>query len=195
MNIETKIDKSLKQKWCIRFETLHPDEDAYDGVVIYNKPDFIALFEEEDFEFDGVVIIPKKFIKKIRDGKYDKCCNEILRQNKEIEKVFSPEWIESCDNLHQIISSLKQNDIWAAIEIVFDNQTKSALYLGPITHIGAKNFRIHCYDAAGKWEKEYKLSYEEIFKIEFDSKYCNHFNRFMKSKSLNEKLPDHSTLT
>ena len=191
MNFEKKINKSLENKWCVCFKTSHPDKDALDGVVICNKSEFIALREEVDFEFEGVVIIPKRFIKKVRDGKYDKCCNEIIRQNGEIEKINAPNWIDSCDNLNQLFTSLKQYEIWAGIEIVFDKEKKSAFYIGPITRVGAKNFYIKCYDAAGKWEKEYKLSYKEIFKIEFDSRYCNHFNNFMKSKEGNGKIKKH----
>lgn len=187
MNLENKFNESLKNKWCVRFKTAHPDKDVYDGVIIYNKSEFIVLHEEEGFEFDGFIIIPKKFIKKIRDGKYEKCCNQIIRQNGEIENLSAPDWIASCNNIRQLIKALKSEEIWAGIEIVFNQETKSAFYIGPITRIGTKNFYIKCYDATGKWEKEYKLSYQEIFKIEFDSKYCNHFNKFMKSKEGNGK--------
>ncbi len=190
MSLKKKINKSLKNKWRVRFETSHPDKDAYDGVVIYDTSDFVALHEEENFEFDGVVIISKAFIQKIRDNKYDKCCNEIIRQNGELEKIASPDWIEDCGSIKQIINSLKDKDIWAGIEIVFERKKKikSSFYLGPITHIGEKFFRLKCYDADGKWEKEYELLYDEIFRIEFDSNYCNHFNKYMKLKQENGKI-------
>jgi hypothetical protein len=87
MNLEKKINKSLEKKWRVRFKTTNPDKDNYDGVVICNKDDFIVLQQEESFEFDGLVIIPKKFIKNVRDGKYEKCCNEILVQNGQLEKI------------------------------------------------------------------------------------------------------------
>ncbi|MEO6589938.1 MAG: hypothetical protein ABIP06_11605 [Pyrinomonadaceae bacterium] len=180
MNLEKKIKKSLTKKWRIRLKTSHPDKDNYDGVVICNKSDFVVLREEIDFEFNGVVFIPKRFIKSIRDGKYDKCGNEILRQNGQLEQLNVPDWIFECENLNQILDSLKSQDIWAAIEIV--SNKNSSFYIGPITKIGKRNFRLHCYDAAGKWESEYKLPISGIFKIEFDSKYCNYFNAFMKSK-------------
>lgn len=188
MNLEQKFDKSLKNNWFILFETLHPDGDSYDGVVTHNKSDFIALREEKDFELDGIVIIPKKFIKKIRDGKFEKCGNAIIRQNGEIEKISAPDWIEACENVGQLIKALKRKGIWAAVEIVFDDQTASAYYIGPITRAGARDFDIRCYDAAGQWEKEYTISYDEVFRIEIDSKYSNHFNRYMKSKDGNGKI-------
>lgn len=181
MNLEKKINKSLEKKWGVRFKPTHPDKDNYDGVVICNKDDFIVLRQEEDFEFDGVVIIPKKFIKNIRDGKYEKCCNEILRQNGQLEKITVPDWIFECENLNQVLSSLKNLDIWAAVETV--SSKNSAFYIGPITKVGRKKFNLYCYNAAGKWESEYTLPINEIFKIEFDNKYCNHFNDYMQSKA------------
>ncbi|MBK7994094.1 MAG: hypothetical protein IPK14_11925 [Blastocatellia bacterium] len=42
------------------------------------------------------------------------------------------------------------------------------------------SFFLKCYDASGKWEKVYKINYDEVFRIEFDSKYCNRFNHYMK---------------
>lgn len=191
MAFEKKFGKSLKNKWCLRIETAHPDEDAYDGVVIYDKTDFVALREEKDFEFDGVVIIQKKFVKGIRDANFEKCINKILRHNGEIEKISAPEWINGCESIKELFASIKRRDIWAGIEIVFNKQTDSAFYLGPITRVGAKDFFIKCYDAEGEWEKEYELSYDEVFRVEFDSKYCNHFNKYMRWKDGSGKVRNH----
>jgi hypothetical protein len=59
------------------------------------------------------------------------------------------------------------------------------LFIGPITEVGSEQFSLRCYDAAGRWEKVYELRYDEIFRIEFDSQYCNHFNEYMKAKGGN----------
>ncbi len=182
MSFERKYKKSLDEQWCMRFETAHPDNDNYDGVITQIKSDYVVLREEYSFEFDGVIILPKRVIKKIRDGKYDKCCNEIIRCNGAIKKLHTPKWLDNCETIHQVVNELKRRKIWIAVEILFDKETNSALYLGPIINIIDSHFSIKCYDAAGKWEKEYQIDYDEIFRIEFDSKYCNHFNAFMKSK-------------
>jgi hypothetical protein len=183
MSLEPKYKKSLTQQWSMRFETLHPDSDNYDGVIMNIKPDFIILCEQTYFDFDGINILFKQFIKRVRDGKYDKCCNEILRYNGAIKKLRVPKWLTDCETIQQIFNVAKRRDIWLGIEIVFNEGTNSAFYIGPITDVCDDYFSIKCYDAAGKWEKEYQLDYTEVFRIEFDSKYCNSFNAFMKSKS------------
>ena len=125
-----------------------------------------------------------RFMKKSINGdrRHEKSLN-----NGEIEKIEVPEWIAGCENIKEVIASIKRRDIWAAIGTLFNEQTDSALYLGPITRTGTENFFLKCYDAAGEWEKEYELSYDEIFRIEFDSRYCTHFNKYMRSKGGNGK--------
>jgi hypothetical protein len=182
MSLARKYKKSLDEQWCARFKTGHPGGDKYDGVVMQIKPDFIVLREEEAFEFDGVVILAKKFIRGFRDGKYERCANEILRENGAIKKLRVPRWLDSCEAIPQALAAMMRRDIWPAIEIIYNEGGDSAFYLGVITGIEDEQFSIKSYDAAGKWEKNFVLSYEEIFKIEFDSRYCNHFNAHMKSK-------------
>jgi hypothetical protein len=183
MSFERKYKKSLSEQWCMRFETLHPENDNYGGVITHIKPDFIVLREEEYFEFDGIVILPKRFIKNVRDGKYDKCCNEILRHNGAIKKFKAPNWIDACETIPQILSLMQKRDIWGAVEIIINDETDTDFYLGKFTQVNEKEFSIKSYDATGKWEKDFKLDFDGIFRIEFDSKYCNYFNSFMKSKT------------
>ena len=180
MSLEKKYKKSLDEQWCLRFKTRHPDEDNYDGVVTHIKKGFIVLRQEEAFEFDGTVILSKKSIAGYRDDKHEQCVNSILRENGAIKKCYAPRWLGSCETLQEVIAELMRRDIWPGIEIVWKENTKSAFYLGLVTRMMDDHFYLRCYDAAGKWEKEYKLRYEEIFRIEINSMYCRHFNAYMR---------------
>jgi len=184
MSIVNKFKKSLDQQWCLRIKTRHPDGDNYDGVITQIKSRFIVMREEENFEFDGVIVLPKRFIKRIRDGKYEVCCNEILRENGSIRKCGSPGWLNICVTIDDVIAQLKKRDIWPGIETIYNDMTETAFFIGPITKTTKKHFCLRCYDAAGKWLVEYKLKYEDVFRIEFESKYCNHFNAYMRRNDL-----------
>lgn len=184
MNKKTirKYEKSLASNWSIRVKTKDQIGDNYDGVIFNIKEDFIALREERDFEFDGIIILVKKFIKSCRDGKIEKCCNEILKINDEIKKIDKPEWLNNCENIKQVLEKMMERDIWPGVETLFklNKKVQTAFYLGPITNCDKMSFFLKCYDASGKWEKVYKINYDEVFRIEFDSKYCNRFNHYMK---------------
>ena len=182
MSLAQKYSKSLAEQWCMRFKTTHPDGDNYDGVITHIKPRFIVLREERDFEFDGVIILTKRFIQGVRDGRYERCSNQILRQNGAMKKLRSPGWLDSCETIPHVYTSMMKRNMWPGVEIIFNDGAESAFYLGPITRITDDSFFLRCYDAAGKWEKNYELNYDEVFRIEFDSRYCNHFNAYMKSR-------------
>ncbi|HEX8127910.1 MAG TPA: hypothetical protein VF527_02335 [Pyrinomonadaceae bacterium] len=167
----------------MRFKTRHPDGNSFDGVIAHLKHSFVVLREEREFEFDGVVILAKKFVKGFRDGKYERCANQILRENGAIKKLRVPRWLDSCETIPQALATMMRRDIWPAVEIVYNEGRDSAFYLGVITGVEDEQFSIKSYDAAGKWEKNSTLDYDEIFKIEFDSRYCKHFNAHMKSKN------------
>src|SRR5258705_4383198 len=99
MSLGQKYKKSFHEQWCLRFKTRHPDGDNFDGVVTHIKKGFIVLNQEEAFEFDGVVILPKRVITGSRDDKHEQCGNRILRENGAIKKCRSPRWLDSCETL------------------------------------------------------------------------------------------------
>ncbi|MBK8465596.1 MAG: hypothetical protein IPL32_07165 [Chloracidobacterium sp.] len=183
MGLSQKYKKSLDEKWCMRFKTLHPDGDAYDGIVLHLSNELIALGEMRDFEFDGINVFPRNAIKGYRDNKFDRCCNQILFGNGQLKRLRVAKWLNACETFNQLALVLMKRDIWPAVEVVFKDGDR-ALYVGPIVEVKNKHFSINCYDAAGKWEKVYRLKFNEVFRFEFGSKYTNHFNNYMRQKEV-----------
>ncbi len=184
MGLAKKYRKSQERRWVLRLKTKHPDGDNYDGVVKDIKRGFIVLREERDFEFDGIIVLPKRVITGYRDGRFETCINEIMRTNRKLKDATSPRWLASCATMGQVIAQLHKRDIWPAVEILTEDDTDSYLLLGPITHVTDKGFSILLYEADGTWEAEHEVQYDEIFKVEVDSRYTNTFNAFMKSKGM-----------
>ncbi len=182
MTIAQKYQKSKDGCLSLRFKTTHPDGDAYDGIVVGIKRRLIVLQEERDFELDGLMVFPKRVIKGYRDGGFERCCNKILRDNGQINRLRSPSWLALCNSIPQVLEELKHRDIWPAVETVFNDGKDSALYLGSIEYIEKDSFELLCYSSDGEWEGLYELDYDEIFGIGFNSKYCNYWNAFMKAK-------------
>jgi hypothetical protein len=176
--IDQQLNKSKARNRIIRVRTKHPDESSFDGIVLQNDKSFVALRTFDDFEANGIVVVPKKWLKNIRDGEFEDGTNEVIRFAGTITSRDMPAWPKMFANLTEILSYLKERDIWPAIEIVYDGG--SPLYVGPITEVTKKRVRLYCYDAAGKWEKEYDIDVTEIFKIEIESRYTRHFSAYMK---------------
>lgn len=182
MSLSTKFRKSLDRTWSLRLKTIHPKGDRFDGIVRKIARNFIVMREEEDFEFDGIVVLPKRVIRGVRDGRFERCCNRLLRENEIRNKLRIPAWLDACETLPDVIVALMEREIWPAVEIVYGRKRHNVLYLGPITRTTDEGFFLYCYDADGTWEKEYEIDYADLFKIEFDSKYCNRFNAYMRKR-------------
>ena len=181
--LERKFQKSLDERWLLRFSTIDPSDPNADGVVVAIKPEFIVVCVERNWEFDGFQIIPKRSITGVRDGKYEACGNRIIRDNQSLDHVWLPPWIDACEDVEDVLHSMKQEEIWPIVEALYDNNQQVTLYIGPITKFGTNAFWIRCYDAAGKWENQYAIDYTEVVSIEVGSQYARHFNAYMKSQS------------
>jgi hypothetical protein len=184
--INTSILKtSQKNRSITRLHYQNESEEDYDGIVIHSTNKIVVLACEKDFEFDGYQVLLRDRIKGYRNSKLEKCCGQILSQNKQLEKIRSPRWVYNIDGVDSVIKGIKRYGIWPAIETIYNSE--SAFYIGPITSISEDQFTLYCYDAAGKWEKEYRIGFDEVIKIEWASKYCTHFNNYMKAAN-NKRL-------
>lgn len=187
MELKLIYKKSFTKKWLVRLKTKHPDGDAYDGIVLKETKSFVVLALEKDFEFYSICILAKKYIRSFRDGKFEKCFNKILRFNGQIRKLKLPRWLSRCEEIENVFRAMKRRNIWPIVEILFNKNKRSDFYIGSIVGGNDKEVGIRSYNAAGDWEKEYVLNYNEILRIEFNDKYSKHFNNFMKTKRKQKK--------
>ena len=184
MKLSAKYKESLEKKWAMRFKTVHPDGDCYEGMVIDIKRSFVVIKAVTDFEFDGTIIFPKKSICGYRDGDFESCYNRILHNNRQIDKLLIPQWLQECESIREVVSKLMQNDIWPCVEVLLNKESTSraAFFLGPVVETEKDGFLMDCYDAAGRWGKAYAIiKYNDLLRIEFDDRYSNHFNQYMRT--------------
>ena len=179
----TKLKKLAKQNRTVRLLTRHIDGDKYDGVILSCKSNLVIIQNENDFEFDGIDVFPLKHIKGLRLGSLERQWDRIISQNKQIKKINRFHWVAKIDTLQEMIQECQRRKIWPIVET--QSHGSAALHIGPITQSDNKCFHMFCYDATGKWEKNYQLFYKEIVRIEMFDKYSKHFNRYMM-----KKLPD-----
>jgi hypothetical protein len=184
LSLSQKYQKSKDLKWSLQFTTYYPGGYNFDGVVTHIQKNFIVLRVQRDFVFGGIVVLPKKVIKGYRDGKVDQCFNEILRHSGNIKDAKSPHWLDHCTTLQQILERVQKKDIWPIIEILYklDRKTETDFFIGKITRIEKDAFWIYDYDAEGKWQKEFQIRYDEIFRIGFNDRYSRYFNAFMRTR-------------
>ncbi len=180
-SLEQSYRKSVEERWSMRFRTRHPEGDNYDGVIVHIGQHFIVVREEIDFEFDGIVVLPKKVIRGVRDGEFERCANKILRQNGALSRLKVPSWVVRCATMRDVLTTLMKGAIWPGIEMLFEDGS-TAFYLGPVESVSKDSFETKCYDATGEWENQYSFRWKELFRVEVGSRYCTHFNKYMRAK-------------
>jgi hypothetical protein len=165
----------------VRILTRHIDGDKYDAIILKSNPSLVLLQILDEFQCNGILLLPTKHIKGLRFSKFEHLWDRVLLDCGELEKVKRLPWLIKIESPRDMLEECRRRKIWPIVET--QSKGASALYIGPITEIHDKGFNLFCYDAAGKWEKNYYLSYKDIFKIEIFDNYSTHFNRFMKKSN------------
>jgi hypothetical protein len=165
---------------AVHIRTKHPDGSTFLGIILEDKESFIIIQNITSFEYDGTVVIPKKWVNEILDGKVEQVATEILSRFAAPADTPPAAPHFGRDSLKDIVKHLQMEGIWPAVESIQGDD--SSLYIGPIIRTGSDSFEVHCYNAAGEWESKYIVGYDELFKIEIDSKYVRYFNEYMKAK-------------
>lgn len=173
------ISNSISNKWHVQIQTNLPSRENYNGIIIKDINGFLIFHEFFDFQYNGIMFINKNRIKSIRDNDFEVLANKMIRFNKEILKCKRINWVNQIKSTKDIIGLLMKKNIWPGIEII-DKKKKSSFYVGPITRLNKINFGLYCYDAKGNWESEYRLNYNEIYRILVFDPYTHWFNKYMK---------------
>ena len=183
MKLAEVYKKSLKKKWLVRLKTKYPDNGAYNGVVLKETKDFVVLCVEYDLEWNGMLILAKKFISGFRDGKFEKTLNAILHHSGQIRKVSLPKWLVKCETFEDVFKNCLKRKVWPCVEILFkERKLKSAFFVGKVINGNENQVFFQSYDATGEWEKEWVIEFKEILSVGFNDSYTTHFNAFMRAK-------------
>ena len=160
----------------------HPDGTTLNGIILADKGPFYIIREFASFEPDGILIVPRKWLRGIRNSEHEICANAIIRNSKSINGAIDISvWLEKSTTVEEVLSGLSLNDLWPAIEVVHGKESR--MYLGRIVAISGKSFIMLCFDSDGVWIGEQKFKIADIFKIEFDSRYTINFSKYMRTKA------------
>lgn len=147
--------------------------------IIFGEKLFLCA-NENDFTLDGYSIRRYKDIKKVK-VKDDKC-NEILR--KEGVVVSTPEVsVESWQAVFEALKNLGKNVIVEREDLDDDNRQ---FVIGKIDGIYKSFVYVYHFDADGIWDDEpYKIPYNEITSVTFDSRYVEIFSKYVGEPQIN----------
>lgn len=184
--MKNSLRNSKDKKHTIRMHTKHPDEETYDGVVLGLSNSLVVFQDTSEFAFEGVSIMPRKWLTKIRDGDFEETYDKVLRHHGELKKLNRKKWVNELTSVKAAIAAIQAKGIWPSIE-AYDGKNDTAMFLGPITEVQSSKFTIYAYDANGNWEQEYDIKYSEVYCIQLFNQYTDRFNEYVKSLNKSSK--------
>jgi hypothetical protein len=173
------LNQSLRARRVVTISTSHPAKVGFCGIVLATPKDLVVLNQVRDFEPDGFVVLPKAWIDDVRSGPFEKTQDEILRDAGAAEPASASPFA-GLEHLDQIADYCHAHDVWPVVEVIYKG--RASLYRGPVTDVSVHSFELFCYSAAAEWEKKYELDYEEVFKLEVESRHVRRFNAYMRKK-------------
>lgn len=180
MSTKQPLRSLLKMRKVVRFLTKHPHNDKYHGVLLAAHEQHLIFRVVDNFRFDGVLVLPMKQLKKVQGGQNEIVFDQIMFKEKKLAVPPCPAWILKAPSIEALVQAMLKRGLWPVVETRRGKET--ALYLGPVTNAGESSFSLYCYNSYGQWEKEYRLSYRDIFKIEFFDDYSTPFNAYMAKR-------------
>jgi hypothetical protein len=129
-----------------------------------------------DFVLDGVILINRKYLLKIERTKNDAFIEEVLKA-KGIHNSLNGNDL-NLDSTLDLFSSLETKQ---AIQI--ELRDESIIYLGKVTKINDKSFRIKRLTPKGDWLDEISYNYKLIRIIQIGGDYTESLLTYMKLKN------------
>jgi hypothetical protein len=142
--MKQQLDNLIKSHSVIKLGTKHPDGTVFYGIVLDKRRLFVVLQQLTSFEPDGIVVIPKKRIRSIHNGKNERCMNEVVQNIRSINGISISNPCEGLNSLREIVDHLRTEDIWPVVEVLYEG--KESLYLGPIMKVSRRSFTMNCFD-------------------------------------------------
>lgn len=149
------------------------------GIILEFSDDFLQLAENDEFKFNGEIIIRMDHFDSIRCNKFDKTYKRILKKENQLSKRNPKRTKIDLSNWKTIFTDLKEADIHVIIEC--EDLKKPTFEIGPIEKINNKSVQLRNYDATGRLDKKpTRIKFKNITFVKFNEEYSTTFRKYLK---------------
>jgi hypothetical protein len=185
---ERKIEKEIKKninkmknfvgnkKYLKIFRSLG-DECYINGFVIGIGEKLVLLQSFHDFYCQGYEVLRLRDIEKVESSKTERFF-ECMFEREGILENIGIQYQVNLTNFELLLKSL--NDIKKPVIIECEENVKNKFYIGEIVALEEKHIKFKHFNSIGQWKKkEYKIEYNLITKVQFDTPYLNTFIKYL----------------
>jgi len=174
------VDKYSNKRECVKiYRNVTDGEANIYGVILAQSNEFLQLTENNEFKFNGELIIRKDHFDAIRCSKYEKKIREILVAENHLSNSKPIRTEVELLNWNGIFNSLKNKDIHVIIEC--EDLKKPTFTIGAINKVKKKSIEISNYDPSGKVDKKStNIKFKNITLVRFKDAYSTTFRKYLR---------------
>jgi len=149
------------------------DSSKLYGRVVGESSRLICLQKEEDFIFDGFIILPKKDITKRYTSDSNNHCAFVMKREGLWPRI--PDWVRKIDlsRWQTALESLHGK------VIIAENEAKDDFLIGPLMHSGRSSVIVKHFDGVGDWVGEFTMRTGDISIIKFLCRYATYHSKYL----------------
>lgn len=172
------IKKCIKNSSIVKINYL--EEEIY-GHILMSSEKFLLVLEILDFNYQGLIVFNKKYIKKINHKKQEKFYEKLMKKYvKKPQKKLS--WL-NLKSFNTLFASMKKYHNELSIQFI---ESTDIFIVGIIIKIDNKYLHVRTINTEAKYNTYIdKLAIKTIGKIEFDNSYVNllfKYNKYLKKR-------------
>ena len=177
---ERLVEKYSKKRECVKIyrEVTQGEANIY-GVILGKSDNFLHLIENNEFRFNGEIVIPSDHFDSIQCSPYEKKIKQILVSEQHLSKSKPKRTKVDLTNWATIFSDLMAKDIHVIVEC--EDLKKPTFTIGPIKRIKKNSVDILYYDPNGKLDKKTtNIKFKNITILRFKDRYSTIFRKYIK---------------
>jgi len=176
-----RIAEHIRQRMTLRATLRTPAGTNVFGFPMAVSDDVLLMREICDYQFWGVVAIPRNNIANYRSGRYERFAESILKTEKVASKIGLLKW-KTPITLKSTFEFLCRFHIDTSVTTGYQAANvepgEKRFYLGRITSIDDHGLLIRSVDALGKWDrKPTRITFAQVTQVGFDDPYIRTFFR------------------
>jgi len=176
--MRSKLERHLEKHHHVAvFSKIADNEEIYRGYVVGLSRNLVCMWLVTEWHHDGFIIIPIKYVTKVRYGKFEKTDHRILEAEGRLVDVVMPGWLK-IGSYRSAMKSLRINHN----NIIIESRLPSVeqFIVGKIDIINNKNAKFKAFDAAAKWISGfYTVPFKEITSVMFGDNYSSILRKYV----------------
>ncbi len=160
----------------------------FEGVVFSYTDDFVFMCDLCDFNYDGLVVLRKSDITKVRHSEHEEFFENILKSENIIRKIRlqKRENPFRVNTMKRMLEQLQELKLPVIFECLYGSE--ATFQIGPIQRIDIDKIYIKYFNSKGEFDNELlEIDFNEITFLRFDSPYANMFYKYT------DKIVDYGT--